>query len=261
MQRRPERGAQAEARYRRLMEELERFRRLLAEDPDVLHLTLFGSLANGRVHEWSDLDLAVVMRTEERFSQRAVTLARRLRPAVGTQFLVYTPSEWLELITTRRFVREEILKKGRMVPLRPLEEARRWLAYARDDVRAAEVTLREGLLGPSCFHAQQAVEKCLKALLVAQGELVPRTHEIRDLWGWLDPVARTRLEPLAEEIHTLDSYYQSTRYPDAAPGTGPEGLPSQEAAQEAVKVAAAVWQATEAILRERDAGAGPSPVP
>jgi predicted nucleotidyltransferase len=80
----------AEGRRQKLLAELERIRRVLAEDPRVLRLGLFGSLASGAVHEWSDLDLVVVMRTELPFVDRAVQLGRRLDPQVGLDLVVYT---------------------------------------------------------------------------------------------------------------------------------------------------------------------------
>ncbi len=57
-----------------------------------------------------------------------------------------------------------------------------WLRYAHSDLELARVgrpaeVLFEGL----CFHAQQAAEKAIKALLIAEGVPPPRTHNIRTL--------------------------------------------------------------------------------
>ena len=46
-----------------------------------------------------------------------------------------------------------------------MSEAReRWLAFAHEDLRVAEIALPEGLFNQVCFHSQQCVEKALKAL-------------------------------------------------------------------------------------------------
>lgn len=82
--------ARVAGRRVRLLEELERIRRTLASDPDVLQLTVFGFLTSAAVHEWSDLDLAVVMRTGLGFVDRALELRRRLGPQVGVDLLVYS---------------------------------------------------------------------------------------------------------------------------------------------------------------------------
>ncbi|MCX6082191.1 MAG: HEPN domain-containing protein, partial [Chloroflexi bacterium] len=35
----------------------------------------------------------------------------------------------------------------------------------------------------ACFHAQQAIEKALKALLAKSGQPIPRTHDLDELQG------------------------------------------------------------------------------
>ena len=48
----------------------------------------------------------------------------------------------------------------------------KWLELAEIDFRAAKAILKEGGLTPVvCFHAQQTVEKCLKALVECKGVL------------------------------------------------------------------------------------------
>jgi hypothetical protein len=42
----------------------------------------------------------------------------------------------------------------------------RWYSFAEEDLRMSELALEEGLHNQTCFHAQQCVEKALKALLV-----------------------------------------------------------------------------------------------
>ena len=61
-----------------------------------------------------------------------------------------------------------------------------WLRYAYSDLELARVerpsnVLFEGL----CFHAQQAAEKALKAVLIAKGLPAPKTHNIRTLLDFL----------------------------------------------------------------------------
>ena len=44
---------------------------------------------------------------------------------------------------------------------------RRWLRYAKDDLRTAEMLSEQGGVPRiSCFHAQQAAEKSIKAIFV-----------------------------------------------------------------------------------------------
>ena len=58
------------------------------------------------------------------------------------------------------------------VPPEILSAVRRWIEKAEDDLRNAEhtLTLKEDCpYGTICFHAQQCVEKYLKALLAKEG--------------------------------------------------------------------------------------------
>ena len=226
----------AQARARLLRAELDRMRALLAHVPGIRQVTVFGSMAAGTVSAWSDLDVMVVQQTDQPFIERAAALARLVRPQVGIQFLVYTPQELSEL-GSRRFVRVEILEKGKVLPMEPREEARRWLEFAGEDLRMAELAVGADIFNQACFHAQQAVEKCLKASLILQGELVPRTHLIADLVQQQPPAARTALDAFETTLLELDQFYIPTRYPDAVPGSLPEGLPQRQHAEKALEVA------------------------
>ncbi len=60
--------------------------------------------------------------------------------------------------------------------------AEEWMRYANSDLKLARIAPPPSiLLEAFCFHAQQAVEKALKAVLIAQSVLFPRTHNIGTL--------------------------------------------------------------------------------
>lgn len=223
-------------RARELVAELHRIRRILADEPSVRHLMVFGSVAAGRVHAASDLDLVVIEDTSAAFVDRALRLAHVVRPRVGVQFLVYTPAE-MRALAGRPFVEHEILRRGRMVPLDPRGDAARWLAFAGEDLRVAEWALSADIFNQTCFHAQQAAEKSLKACVAVAGEPLLRTHLIVDLLGALPASARVVFQEMSSQLGRLDQLYVPTRYPDAVPGTLPEGLPFRSHAEEALAVA------------------------
>ncbi len=54
---------------------------------------LFGTLAIGQVHEWSDIDLVVIERTRLPFFQRIKKIRKLLKPEVGMDIMVYTPDD------------------------------------------------------------------------------------------------------------------------------------------------------------------------
>jgi HEPN domain-containing protein len=67
-------------------------------------------------------------------------------------------------------------------PVEILKKARKWLAYAEEDLRLAKHGLT---MSSSCpyrliaYHAQQCAEKYLKAYLVFKRVDFPYTHNIR----------------------------------------------------------------------------------
>lgn len=113
-----------------------------------------------------------------------------------------------------------------------------WLRFANEDLRIAEMALEAGIYNQTCFHSQQCAEKAIKALLLFQGQALPRTHLLGDLLALLNPNPFT----ISMSIQLLDRFYLPTRYPDALPGSLQEGLPNRDDAQEALVVARQVFE-------------------
>jgi HEPN domain-containing protein len=91
----------------------------------------------------------------------------------------------------------------------------RWLAKAANDLRTAETMLSvvPPVVDTSCYHAQQCVEKCLKAFLTAADRHVERTHSLPRLVELCAEVesAFGRLVDVGVE---LTGYASQSRYPD-----------------------------------------------
>jgi HEPN domain-containing protein len=87
-----------------------------------------------------------------------------------------------------------------------------WLKFATEDLQVAELALPQGLYNPACFHAQQCVEKSIKAVLIHQGTVPPRIHSLIDL---LSLVTVEFLSDLSSQLTRLDGFYMLTRHPDA----------------------------------------------
>lgn len=101
-------------RKTQLQNELKRVTELIIDKYDPNRIILFGSLANGNVHEWSDIDLAVVKNTSKSFIHRIGDLLKLIRPHVGLNIVVYTPNEVAEMEKSNHyFWVDEILKKGK----------------------------------------------------------------------------------------------------------------------------------------------------
>jgi HEPN domain-containing protein len=87
-----------------------------------------------------------------------------------------------------------------------------WLRRAHSDLVLAGITLPRGVLyNELCFHAQQAAEKSIKAVLVHYGVEFKRVHDIDYLMTQLP--AEVSVPPEAEEVVSLTSYAVMFRYP------------------------------------------------
>ncbi|MBI2987473.1 MAG: nucleotidyltransferase domain-containing protein [Deltaproteobacteria bacterium] len=102
-----------------LLRELERIKSKLVEQYRPERIILFGSLADhspDAVHQWSDIDLAIVKSTPASFLDRIREVMDLLQPRVGLNAIVYTPEEFNRAEQEGHFfVRGEILKKGQVL--------------------------------------------------------------------------------------------------------------------------------------------------
>lgn len=98
------------------------------------------------------------------------------------------------------------------------EEAQRLLRLAARDRRAFEVLLNGGVaedFPAAAFHAQQAVEKALKAALCLRRIEFRRTHDLLELAGRLRDAGGT-VPVLDEALQRLTPYAVEFRYDDQA---------------------------------------------
>ncbi len=117
-----------------------------------------------------------------------------------------------------------------------LDEGRRWLSQADEDLKWARRLAEEGGWHIACFLAQQVAEKALKAYLYAQGEEIVLGQSVARL---CTDAARYHPE-FAEEARRwglLDGYYIPTRYPNGLPDGIPAEVYNREAALSAVALA------------------------
>jgi HEPN domain-containing protein len=130
-----------------------------------------------------------------------------------------------------------------MSTVSPADEAKRWLRFARDDLKVAEDAVARGDFAPhiACFHAQQCAEKALTAILIFLQIGYPFRHdldEVRDLIpaGWDVVINHPNLSDLTQWA-TVGCY----------PGNWPEA--TDQDARAAAREARAVW---ETVLNDLD---------
>lgn len=117
----------------------------------------------------------------------------------------------------------------------------RWFEYAKADLALACIGLPPGVTYELlCFHAQQAAEKAIKAILIYQGIDFPYTHNLQRLIELL-PNDMRKSEIIAQ-ISVLNPYAIQTRYP------GEIEPVSKEEYDEAVNAASEVVDLAKSII-------------
>ena len=89
-----------------------------------------------------------------------------------------------------------------------------WLTHARSDLNLARLAQGRSDVLPEqvCFHAQQAVEKALKAALLSRRIDFPLVHDLEVLVELLESHG-VPCPPEIAQVDTLTPYAVETRYP------------------------------------------------
>lgn len=131
----------------------------------------------------------------------------------------------------------------------PKAEGARWLRQAKSDLDDARYTLEGNRFHLTCFLAQQAAEKALKAFIYSQGEGEVYGHSVAELCE-----LAKRFDPdfseLKRGIAPLDKYYIPTRYPNGLPGGIPAEAFDEIDARRALELGSSVIEFVERKLLE-----------
>ncbi len=131
-------------------------------------------------------------------------------------------------------------------PDRQAALARRWLSKARTDLALATVVLEKAPEIESwaaCFHAQQAAEKALKAVLVARSVEPPFVHNLVALRALLP--GDIDLDASVESLADLSAYARGVRYVSDIDGSED---PTWDEAKRAVVAAGRILRAVRSYL-------------
>ena len=180
-----------------------------------LQVILFGSYAYGTPTEDSDVDLLVVMDIpKSEFRNKAIEIRQRISYHFGLDLLVRSPKEIAYRVSYNDWFLREIAEKGKVLhgadancTIKNLQDMHyganilrkekdcmnpltlEWIEKAENDYAAVQ----QLLLGSNplhdiiCFHAQQCIEKYLKAWLQEANVPVPRTHNLEELLALIIP--------------------------------------------------------------------------
>ena len=126
-----------------------------------------------------------------------------------------------------------------------------WFTRATDDLATAQVLLsHEHLTNMVAFHAQQGVEKALKAVIEELDLGLVKTHSLIRLYEMIRP-----RYPVIEDMDMLDrleAVYIESRYPGDL-GLLPTGKPTLEEATDLFDFATDVFRRLQASLQKVEA--------
>ncbi len=197
-----------------------------------LQVILFGSYAYGTPREYSDVDLLVVMpgsKSETRKREREIygRISHRFR----MDLLVRSPEEIAYRLSYNDWFLREITEKGEVLYesanflLKPPKEEQyamnpltvEWVENAEEDYVGMQ-QLHHGqhpLYNIVCFHAQQCVEKYLKAWLQEANIPFSRTHDLKELLELIVPSVPI-WQVWESDFSSLSKHAVATRYPGAS---------------------------------------------
>ena len=181
-----------------------------------LQIILFGSYAYGTPTEDSDVDLLVVMDIpKSEFTRKAIEIRQRISYRFGLDLLVRSPEEIAYRVSYNDWFLREVAEKGELLHgsdavcnvknlqfthyginlaekeggcMNPLTEE--WVQRGEADYVTVQQLLSTAnplLHNIICFHAQQCIEKYLKAWLQEANMPVPRTHNLEELLALIVP--------------------------------------------------------------------------
>ncbi len=117
-----------------------------------------------------------------------------------------------------------------------------WLKSAEMDLEnIAQIIHLEHLTPVAAFHAQQCVEKCLKAVLEEHSKKVPKDHSTLRLYGLVKDLISMDVD--TGVLTDLDDLYIESRYPGEL-GLLPSGKPTLADAREFFDIAKSLYDQT-----------------
>lgn len=211
-------------------------------------VVLFGSVA--RDGAGNDLDLLILIDDSGRTIEDAGSLVQHsLKPYYKKfsidPFIMFL-SKWHEYQRKGSPFLNLISKEGRVLFMKDIVEE--GVKQAEDELEMADYLFQGGYFKGTCYHAQQSVEKAMKAGLFKKGWELERTHSAARLAA-IGQDLRVRFPLSEEDILFIDSIYRG-RYPAEA-GLLPLGSPTREEAEKSVNLARKLLHVAKKSKKER----------
>jgi HEPN domain-containing protein/predicted nucleotidyltransferase len=191
-----------------------------------LQVILFGSYVYGTPTKYSDVDLLVVMEVPKSETRRQeIEIRKRVPRRFHIDLLVRSPEEIAYRLTHNDWFLREITEKGEVLYesanffLKPLKKEQyavnpltlEWVQKAEGDYTVAQQA-ENPVHDAICFHAQQCIEKYLKAWLQEANIPFPRTHNLKELLKMIVPTTPI-WQTWQSDFSILSEHAVDSRYP------------------------------------------------
>lgn len=109
-----------------------------------------------------------------------------------------------------------------------MDIAKAYFMEANNDYSTVSILIKSKKFSIAVYHAQQAVEKSLKACLAAEGKIGIYKHEIFSFFlnEFKDKIDNTTMAKLEDAVIPLEENWAISRYPDWS--VKPIWIPSQQ---------------------------------
>jgi len=210
-------------------------------------VTLFGSVAREGIG--TDLDLLIVTDDKSVGGCNSELLLHKCLKRFYRKFAI-DPFIVSQSLLNKYYSRGSpflklISKEGRVIYMK--NAVQEWVKQSKDESDIAEYLLQGGFFKGACYHAQQSIEKAIKAALLNKGWELERIHSIERLAA-IGKDYKIKLKLSDEETVFIDSIYRG-RYPAEA-GLLPLGEPSRVEAEKAVRIAKRMFKDIQTSLKK-----------
>ena len=200
-------------------------------------ITVFGSVA--RESSGNDLDLLIVVADQNYAGfSTDVTLQGALEKhyrRFDIEPFVMPVSKYLHQLRTGSPFLNTVIKEGRVLYMN--NHVQEWLSQAEEELRTATYLADGCFYRSACYHAEQSLEKFLKAKLIDKGWDLEKTHSIKRLLVISEEYG-LNYSFSEHDIAFIESIYRG-RYSMEA-GLLPQGEPDAADADRAVTIASSV---------------------
>ena len=129
-----------------------------------------------------------------------------------------------------------------------MKELKKWLTQAKEDLKAAQDSLKDGHHDWACFQAQQSAEKALKFFLYSHGYTSIITHSLKELVRACKNLNQEFLD-VESYARFLDMFYIPTRYPNCLAGElAPAEFYEAEDAEKCIHYAESILESVRRLL-------------